>query len=324
MNCYGSTVAPISAHPQWWATQDDGTPVPAGGEDHYNNDSTALANFWISVAVEQAPYADGYFIDSAGYPLWEGVSDTRREAASAGSKAKLDALRDAVPDKVVLGNTLNAYMQVPNFDMDYIPHLDGACAEHVASYEQVLPGTNSLNTTLTAGLLTRMWLTAAEANKTVLARTWPGPVSTPIGKLGPIWHVDNPETVTARVAASQDWVEWSLALFLTVATERTYWSYDWWYTADSGVFPCLAGECLAPEQWFPIMSNRPGAPLGPALRWDGEGRVVGTLGSREDLAETERASQEGRLAAGVYTREFAGASVRLDLSTMSANITWAE
>jgi hypothetical protein len=293
------------------------------GGNHYNNDSTALAPFWVSVAASQTDYVDGYFVDNAHSPVWKDVSAARRAAAATGSKAKLDMLRAAAPGKVVIGNTLNAYHQEPDFAMDFLPHLDGACAEHVASFEQVLPGKNELNTTMTAGLLTRMWQTADEMNKTVLARTWPGPVTSPISGLGPSWHVNNPVTPAERVAASQEWVEWAVALFLTVATDRTYLSYDWWYTADSGVYPCPTGECLAPTEWYPIMSNKPGAPLGPALRRDSVGgRVIGEIGSEEDLAETESAMLQGRMAAGVYTREFQHASVAVDLGTMSANITW--
>jgi hypothetical protein len=317
--CYTKPTLMWEAHPEWQPTQDNGQPIVS--KSLYSNDSTAAADYWLKVATAQTA-ADGFFVDGASHPLWPGVSTERLDAASNATVAKFDALRAAVGDRVVLGNTLSAYPQQPEFNMDYIPHLDGACAEHVASFEQVLPGKNELNTTMTAGLLSRMWQTADQMNKTVLARTWPGPVTTPIDGLGPTWNVNPPSTPAGRAAAAAEWVDWALALYLTVATEYTYWSYNWWYNADSGVYPCPTGECEAPSEWYPVVNKSPGAPLGPALRWGEDRRLIGTIGSAEDLAETAAAAASGRMAAGIYTRSFEHVTVEVDLGTMSANLTW--
>ena len=90
----------------------------------------------------------------------------------------------------------------------------------------------------------------------------------------------------------------SLAPFLIIASPTTFFGYGWWYNIESGYTPCDgAGErskCLAPDGWFPEFSRHLGPPEADATQ-----------------------------AGAVWTREFEGASVYVDLSNRSkCRIQW--
>lgn len=315
--CYGTQAPTVAAHPEWLATQDSGAPIP--GLPTLNDTIAEQREWWVSVAAERK-LADGYFVDGAGTHIIKGVSPDRNSALTKGLKLKLDELRAAVHPRPVFGNTITAYYTVPNYDLDFLSHMDGACSEHVGAFEAVMPGENALNVTLTSGLLSVLWKVASKMNKTVLTRTWPGPVTGPITVAGPSWNHNSPNTTAERIAGELKYVDFSAGMWLVTATEYTYWSYNWWYSFDNGVAPCPT--CEAPPGWYPIFNKIPGKPKGPALRWTSDGVLIGEIGSEEDFAETARAAASGRQAAGVYTREFANVNVSINLGTMSATLDW--
>jgi len=314
--CYGKQTEILEAHPEWLARADDGTVVRKASGPYLNDSIAEERDWWVSVPAARSA-ADGFFADTAAWPLWRGVSEARRQEAATAMMGKLDQLRRAVHPKPVIGNTLGAYPSQPDFNMEYLDHLDGACAEHMASFEQVVPGRMALIVNSTAGLLSRVWTTASVRNQTVLARTWPGPAVTPIDGLGPSWPVGTPTTPATRADAAAKWVDWAAGLYLTIATENVFWSYNWWYNVDAGVYPCPRGECEAPEAWYPVLARRPGPPLGPAERWSADGAtMLAVLGSKEDAVVPGD-------AAPVYKRAFANVNVTLDLSRLTATLDWA-
>ena len=71
-------------------------------------------------------------------------------------------------------------------------------------------------------------------------------------------------SAACRTAAAAVLVQ-SLAPFLIVASERTFFGYGWFYNVEDGYIPCKAGiECGMPSKWFPEFSKPLGPPLGPA------------------------------------------------------------
>ena len=95
--------------------------------------------------------------------------------------------------------------------------------------------------------------------------------------------------------AAADLLVQSLAPFLIVANERVFLQYAWFYQMQDGNIPCPAAiECGMPSSWYPEFSRPLGAPKGPAVK-----------------------------KGPIWTREFAHASVHVDIRARSASeITW--
>ena len=120
----------------------------------------------------------------------------------------------------------------------------------------------------------------------VVIASWAGPVP-------------GPQTLDAAKQAMADRLVESLAPFLIVATETVFFGYGWFYGIESGYTPCDSNRtlCLAPDGWFPEFGKKLGPPKGPA-------------------------TQSG-LNGTIWRREFAGASVFVDLRNRSASsIVW--
>eukprot|EP00935_MAST-01C_sp_MAST-1C-sp1_P001129 g1129.t1 len=112
--------------------------------------------------------------------------------------------------------------------------------------------------------------------------------------------VRGPQTLEAAKQAMADRLVESLAPFLIVVTETVFFGYGWFYGIESGYTPCDGAnrtQCLAPDGWFPEYSKRLGAPKGAATQSGPDGMV--------------------------WRREFAGASVFVDLRNRSAcSVVW--
>jgi hypothetical protein len=124
---------------------------------------------------------------------------------------------------------------------------------------------------------------------------WWGPVKAPAQwmkapEYAPI------DVVNATKQASADLLVQSLAPFLIVAEETSFFGYGWFYDMESGYAPCDDNRtlCLAPDGWYPEYSKPLGPPKGPAVE-----------------------------SGDVWTRDFAHASVFVDLRNRSlSRIDW--
>ena len=106
-----------------------------------------------------------------------------------------------------------------------------------------------------------------------------------------------PESAEACRQAAADRLVQSLAPFLIVAAENVFFGYGWFYNLEDGYIPCKPSvQCGMPSQWFREYSRPLGVPRGAA---------------QTDVTRT------------IWTREFAHASVFVDLSNRSASrINW--
>ena len=148
---------------------------------------------------------------------------------------------------------------------------------------------------------------ASKAGKTISIHAFPGPATVPFPARGPpenqfkvaSWKGDTPVpngTDDCRQAAADRLVE-SLAPFLIVASETTFFSYAWFYELQDGYIPCKEGtECGMPSEWYPEFRR----PLGPPS----SDAVIDETGY-------------------IWKREFQHCSVYVDLNDRTASsITW--
>jgi len=163
-------------------------------------------------------------------------------------------------------------------------------------------------------------INASAAGKTIVIHAFPGPagalIKDPTGQNEPMFPVRGntstgntfkvaqwagservPEDADACRQASADRLVESLAPFLIVANEHVFFGYGWFYNLEDGYIPCKEGiECGMPGKWFPEYTRPLGVPLGPATK-DSTGVK--------------------------WTREFAHASVSIDLTDRTASkIEW--
>jgi hypothetical protein len=126
------------------------------------------------------------------------------------------------------------------------------------------------------------------SNMTVQVKGWVGPVIEQQGKYPPQMHTPPPGAERQQVMAERFNSE--LALFLLVAEDHMYWLYSWFWGFDSWV-PNQPDSDVPPD-FFPQAKCALGAPKGPPVR------KAGTW---------------------TYTREYAHASVFVDLSNRTAS-----
>merc|ERR1711988_1621756 len=126
------------------------------------------------------------------------------------------------------------------------------------------------------------------SNLTVQVKGWVGPVIKQQGQYPPSIHTPSTPAEQATVAGERFNSE--LALFLLVAEDHMYWMYSWFWGFDSWV-PGQPDSQIPPG-FFPQAKCELGPPVGPPAR------VPGTW---------------------TYTREFAHASVLVDLNNRTAS-----
>lgn len=300
------------AHPDWELRNSSGGSV---GLHQPVIDVTipAARDWWVNAAITvlkgSLDYVAGAFVDSAGqHDFTAQIGAARNAAWNAAHEQMVRQLTDAMhalrPDLVALGNELSEYpppISPPDHGLGDLVNMDGACAEHFGAFEGVADGAmNGTRMESWVDVITK----AAALGKTVIVKTWPGPVVEPIQNGGPSWPNKTAAdwTYTERQAAAARALDWSHAAFLLTAAPNVYMSYSWWYNIADGVVPCTAASnsCSCPEDWYPQLSNALGKPLGPPQRASG-----GT--------------------GHVWTREFESVSVRVDLGdTGSAQLTWKQ
>ena len=81
------------------------------------------------------------------------------------------------------------------------------------------------------------------------------------------------DVVNAMKQASADMLVQSLAPFLILAEETSFFGYGWFYDIESGYAPCDDNRtlCLAPDGWYPEYSKPLGPPKGTIIRFFGRG-----------------------------------------------------
>ena len=132
-------------------------------------------------------------------------------------------------------------------------------------------------TTMNISMTAMLNLTAQ--NKTVLVRGYPGPCGVPFTYLNTsnprqklvipsypeLYPVKSPVTLAqARAAAgSERFITQALAPYLIVANPNIWWSYAWFYSPNSGWYPCSDESCIGPTEWYPLFSKKLGEPISP-------------------------------------------------------------
>lgn len=305
-SCYTSSAA-FESQPSWWLRNKTGGAIFNGQGHMYNLSISAVRAHVASASVavpDAATLFDGVFADGTadtGVPTMAGQPELDYFASHHLSVAETAAAVHAAmrPGALLFGNGLAAYTNnPPDHGLALAPYLDGFCYEHFNAFESLNAQTGQLVPSQFA-LALALIRNATAMGKPVLVRAWPGPACAPIRGMGPSWCGPEPapDTYPAAAQAMRDRLVPALAGYLIVATELTYFSYSWWYTDKDGMFPCYSpGACSFPEGWLPELAKPLGAPLG-------------------DYA-LDAARQ-------LYTREFAFASVRFNVTNMSASsIEW--
>lgn len=333
--CYAAD-AEFEAHPQWWVRNDTGGVIYDGAFKYINASVPAARQWFVSTAVgvmkkATLQYADGVWQDGSGVVVLPQLSAPRLAALQVDHQLMVQQVTDALhalrpsPPMLNLGNGLTEYGFNPDHGIGDLANVDGSCTEHFGAFETVDHVTGAMN-----GTMMESWVDvvtqASALRKIVIVKAWPGPVTTPLvsdpgGGVGPTWPNQTNWTYATRRAASARGLEWSLAAYLLAASPYTYFCTGWWYDIENFV-PCLPGhgdgdgdsngdgggdgdggvdlcQSSTPDDWYPALAKATGAPLGPPKRVAGAG------------------------SGHVWTREFASASVRVDLGDQSAaSITW--
>jgi len=306
--CYAAS-ANFTANASWWLRDDAGVPYVMSAQQpwYYHDPTVPEAVAWWSQVPLSLPDAaferglvDGVFADGIifGAPFANTTADRNvalEAAYAAMGNATSSALNAASPPpsyrRQVIGNGIALYGYPPDHGVSSLPYLDGVCFEHFASFE-LIGANGSLVPALMAELIGLVQI-AAVAEQTVLIKSWPGPVVTPITSLGPSWPGGTqPRDRAGLGEAAAAMMNGSLAMFLLVVEPNVWLSYSWWYDVLDGYFPCpdQPQRCSAPVGWYPQWQLPLGAPTGPATRL---GPGVGS--------------------GWVYTRSFASATVTVDL-----------
>ena len=126
------------------------------------------------------------------------------------------------------------------------------------------------------------------SNMTLHIKGWVGPVIKQMGQYPP--SMVTPKTPAAQAVVAGERFNSELALFLLVAEDHMYWMYSWFWGFDSYV-PGQP-DSQAPVGGYPQAKCQLGAPKGPPAR------KAGTW---------------------TYTREYAHASVYVDLNNRTAS-----
>lgn len=246
--CYASG-SYFMSHPELWMYNDTGLPLKNGPFIFHNLTAAAgeryLVEAVLGVQARAPELFDGVFSDGALSQPYPDVSPARAGAENQAINAvglaqslALNAAPGAPADGVrVIGNGLAQYALddpafPPDMGMSMVPYMDGVCVEHFAAFEMTDGSNCSLIPSRMAQMLGMIAAVAAQ-NKTVLVKSWPGPVTTPITNMGPSWPAScGAPAGTSHEQRGRDALAWftpSYALFLLAVEPTVFWSYSWWY-----------------------------------------------------------------------------------------------
>ena len=314
----------IMDHPEFWLHDDFGNVINFSSVPIIDHANAAARTWFANLPLQNLSRADGallvdgIFVDGTsfrnGYP---NVSAARYAQSLFPGKMKMmqeaqSTYRDLNGGNV-WGNPLLEYGDItgshptgPSTDWNTTLYFyDAAFDEMFGSFGTLNanPNDGQWNATKMAFCFEAIQ-NATDAGKGVIVHAFPGPANPPfsgvpnISSAFPAWDgpVPRPSTVAGLQAASQAMLVQSLAPYLIVASETTFFSYAWFYDWETGYGACpdAPAHCSAPPAWYPEFSKPLGKPLGKAQR-------KGT----------------------VWTREFEGASVYVDLADRALSaVTW--
>eukprot|EP00039_Didymoeca_costata_P005394 m.81292 g.81292 ORF g.81292 m.81292 type:complete len:416 (-) comp12802_c0_seq4:27-1274(-) len=300
--CSRTLQALNKTHPEYFLKDDHGNFVTIDGYPQLDYRLQEARDFWTSQPFNIGPdahlYIDGILADGAGPrdTHLANFSNSSIEALNNGSALLLHEMQakfNATNGGMVLGNGINMYPNkyqgngpnIADYNMGILKDADGIESEHVAAFESRDHKTGALNTTrllINLGLIER----GASMGKSVMMNEWAGPVTRPMG-----WPTNTPTTPEEWQAALTKYFNFSLALYLSVASETVFFEYIEWYPVNMGVVPCA--ECWAPPQWYPEVNYTIGKPLGPR-----------------------------KTNGNVLSRSFENVDITVDLLTEKATINW--
>lgn len=292
-----------AAHPEWYLKDDAGKVVTRGKDYYYDYVQADVREFVATVLVNAtratmasgAPLIDFLYIDGVDDP-----SQPRSYAPGVGlaRSAQLVAAKYAVLADVV--NQLDAAGHNQKLVLNGLDTAEAA-PFHVATgasgsmfdHWSILQFLNRsspvgvFNASYMDGAITLATSTVLD-NVTTQIKGWPGPIIAQRDKYPRGLHTPTTPAELQAVALARFNSE--LALFLLVASEYNFWIYSWFWDFDDYV-PGKPDSSI-PAGFFPEAKCALGAPTGPYKR------VTGTY---------------------TYTREFAHASVFVDLTNRTAS-----
>lgn len=316
----------INSHPEWWCRGDDGVPI-GSKQGYYLNHSRADVRAWYNnyplqvFGTEAKGLLDGIFNDGMDYnPTKLPNTNVARNNAWFEGQMKLGdearAIYGGLNGGEVWGNgALGIVGRYHNYTYEGQLVSWRTVMDHVDTAFLEWPGSFWYDNTTTGEWIPELMevfiegvINASTAGKSAILHFSPGPSFPPIqwypqntsGSnrfLAPTWvgPTKLPSTADGVRQAAADVLVESLAPFLIVVNEHVFLQYAWWYEMQDGNIPCPPGiECGMPSSWYPEFSKPLGAPKGPAVK-----------------------------NGYIWTREFAHASVYVDVRSRSASkITW--
>jgi len=277
--------------------------------DYTNADARALFTSYLVGVVNRTlvaghvaagrPAMDYVYLDGPSWTAVEGISAARNAAIGAAKYGFFTELQATFADLPGGGRNviLNGVDDPGTAAAFSATGAAGVMFDHwsILQYVNRGPGCNDpANTTCGTFNATAMdgafdlARSAALSNLTLQVKGWVGPVIKQQGHYPPSMHT--PATPAEQAAVAAERFNSELALFLLVAEDRTFWLYSWFWGFDSWVPD--RSDSQTPHGFYPQAACALGAPGGPPQR-------VG--------------------ATWTYTREYAHASVFVDLTNRTAS-----
>lgn len=300
-----STAGPTWArHPEWQLKDDAGKVVKnSGGFPVFDTTVATFRSFWVAHLVTLAkalapdgktPLLGGFFIDGCqqqNASIWPRVSPVRTAAVVAATitmvkelQTQLDALGHS---QVVIWNALDDDFQL----MEHTTASGGSMSDHFGALQFIDKVTGDWVPDTLQYLMFNITRSPLNAGRLIQVKSWPGPLTHPR-----TWVNDSQPTTDAGLRAMMAAeLNISLASFLLIAEETTWFGYSWFWAMSDYIPFGLNHTC--PDNFYPALSCPLGPPLGPPA-------LVGP-GAYE------------------YERQFQSATVKVNLANRTASgVVW--
>eukprot|EP01043_Picozoa_sp_COSAG02_P009163 COSAG02_NODE_307_length_25111_cov_5.306693_3_plen_467_part_00 len=279
-------------HPEWWLRDDYGNPVMSQFGPGYDFSNQAAVDHWLSMPLgPESRIVDGFLLDgAAGYSQPANISATRAEVlklakwkAVGRMQQRLTAANDGlVLANGMIGGVIDPHVEDP-YNLGALNYAQGIENERgTPAFELVDRVTGAFELDAVAANLAAIEQASQLANGTKLVSVnyWAGPI---IGfsqaqdntRGFPLYAPEDPDNrvpngTRAEVFAGWQrqltkWLPFNLAMFLSVAGPRTYFTQMVWYASFQGFVPCpdAPSTCCAPTPFYPDMHRSLGAPKAP-------------------------------------------------------------
>jgi hypothetical protein len=279
-------------HPEWWLRDDHGSPVMGQFGPGYDFSNEAAVQHWLSMPLGPGSrLVDGFLLDgAAGYSQPANISATRAEALKLAKWKAVGRMQQRLSTAnggMVLANGMIGGLIDPHVNDPYnlgaLGYAHGIENERgTPSFELVDRTTGAFKLDAVAANLAAIEQASQMANgsKLVSVNYWAGPIigfskATDNTHGMPIYAPGDmqnrvPNGTRAEVFAGWQrqltkWLPFNLAMFLSVAGPRTYFTQMVWYASFQGFAPCPTAPdtCTAPTPFYPEMHRKLGAPAGP-------------------------------------------------------------